>query len=69
MAAARTRELSVYDGQELVGIIKVSEDGKARAFDRDGKRIGSFRSFEAASAALNRTPRTERPHSDCARSK
>ena len=53
MAAAHTRELSVYDGQEFVGTVKVSDDGKARAFDRDGKRIGSFPSFEAASAALN----------------
>jgi hypothetical protein len=53
MAAARTRELSVYDGQEFVGTVKVNEDGTARAFDRDGKRIGSYPSFAAASAALN----------------
>ena len=53
MAAARTRELSVYDGQEFIGTVKVSEDGKARAFDRDGKRLGSYPSFEAASVALS----------------
>ena len=53
MAAPRTRELAIYDGQELVGIVKVSEDGTMRAFDRDGKRIGSYPSFEAASAALS----------------
>jgi hypothetical protein len=74
MSAPRMRELSVYDGQELVGTVKVSKDGKARAFDRDGKRIGSFASFEAASAALNARIKKwrnsmERPHSDGARSK
>jgi hypothetical protein len=74
MAAQRAREVAVYDGRVLVGTVKVSDAGKARAFDRDGKRIGSFASFEAAYAALNARIEkwgnsTERPHSDCARSK
>lgn len=48
-------ELSVYDGQKFVGTIKVSGDGKkATAFDCDGKRVGSFPSFKAASAALSK---------------
>jgi hypothetical protein len=46
------RELSLYDGQECLGIIKVAEDGTARAFDPRGKRLGSFPSLKAASAAL-----------------
>lgn len=49
------RELSLYDGQHLIGTIKVADDGKSVAFDPSGKRIGSFPSFEAAFAALNRT--------------
>ena len=56
MAAARMRELSVYDGQELVGTVKVSEDDKARAFDRDGKRIGSYPSFAPFGLVQRRSP-------------
>ncbi len=48
----RARELAVYDGQECVGTIKVADDGNAVAFDRNGKRRGSFPSFKAASDAL-----------------
>jgi hypothetical protein len=47
------RELSLYDGQECLGTIKVAEDGTARAFDARGKRLGSFPSLKAASAALD----------------
>jgi hypothetical protein len=47
------RELALYDGQECIGTIKVADDGSARAFDRCGKRIGSFPSLKAASAALD----------------
>jgi hypothetical protein len=50
MAAARTRELSVYDGQEYIGTIKLREDGEAIAFDQRGKRLGSFPSLKAASS-------------------
>jgi hypothetical protein len=46
------RELCIYDGQECIGTIKVAEDGTARAFDAHGKRLGSFPSLQAASAAL-----------------
>ena len=52
MAAPRTRELAVYDGQECIGAIKVAEDGNHVAFDPSGKRLGSFPSLKAASAAL-----------------
>jgi hypothetical protein len=48
------RELSVYNGQDCIGTIKVADDGTARAFDRNGKRVGSFPSLKAASAALDR---------------
>lgn len=47
------RELAVYDGQECLGTIKVADDGTARAFDAHGKRLGSFPSLQAASAALD----------------
>jgi hypothetical protein len=61
MAAPRTRELSLYDGQELVGTIKVAEDGTTVAFDPGVKRVGSFPSFKSASAAFNsRVERTAR---------
>jgi hypothetical protein len=61
MAAPRTRELSLYDGQELIGTIKVADDGKAVAFDWRGKRLGSFPSLKAASAAFDsRVERTAR---------
>lgn len=42
------RDLSVYDGQVCIGIIKVARDGTARAFDPNGKRRGDFASLEAA---------------------
>ena len=53
MAAMRMRELSVYDGQECVGKIKVADDGEAVAFDRCGKRLGTFPTIKAAFAAFN----------------
>jgi hypothetical protein len=46
------RDLSLYAGQECIGRIKVAGDGKAVAFDRHGKRIGSFPSLKAACAAI-----------------
>jgi hypothetical protein len=51
---AKARELAVYDGQALVGTVKVAGDGTSVAFDPRGKRIGSFPSFNAASDALSR---------------
>ena len=49
------REVSVYDGQKFIGTIKVADDGKkTTAFDSDGKRVGTFPSFKAASAALSK---------------
>jgi hypothetical protein len=53
MATPRARELSVYDGQECIGTIKVAEDGAALAFDQCGKLLGSFPSLKTASAAFN----------------
>jgi hypothetical protein len=53
MTAPRTRELSLYDGQDLVGTIKVAGDGTARAFDPRGKRLGSFPSLKAATASFD----------------
>jgi hypothetical protein len=49
----RARELSLYDGQDLIGTIKVAVGGKAIAFDPRGKRLGSFPSLKAASAAFD----------------
>lgn len=49
----RTREISVYEGQQCIGTIKVDEDGEALAFDQCGKLLGSFPSLKAASAALD----------------
>jgi hypothetical protein len=48
------RELSVYDGTNLVGIIKIAPDGKSAALNAFGKRLGVFPSQQAASAALNK---------------
>jgi hypothetical protein len=55
MSRPGTRELAIYDGQECLGTIKIAEDGTARAFDACGKRVGSFPSLKAASAALEST--------------
>jgi hypothetical protein len=49
---AKSREVSVYDGQECIGTIKVNNDGQARAFDARGNRLGSFPSLTAACAAF-----------------
>jgi hypothetical protein len=46
------RELSIYDGRECLGRIVVAANGKARAFDRQGKLLGAFANYEAASAAI-----------------
>ena len=59
MSAPRTRELSLYDGQDLIGTIKVAVGGKVIAFDSRGKRLGSFTSLKAASAAFD--PSIKRP--------
>jgi hypothetical protein len=50
---AGARELSVYDGHACVGTIEVGEDGEARAFDQDGKPLGSFASVKLAYAAFD----------------
>jgi hypothetical protein len=44
--------LSLYDGQDCVGTIKVGPRGKVVAYDAKGKRIGSFRSLQDARAAF-----------------
>jgi hypothetical protein len=53
MTAPRMRQLSIYDGQDLIGTIKVAMDGTARAFDPRGKRLGSFPSLKAATASFD----------------
>jgi len=60
---AKARELAVYDGQALVGTVKVAGDGKSVAFDPRGKRIGSFPSFNAAYDALTRATEAAAPQS------
>lgn len=46
------RTLAIYDGHDCIGTIEESNDGQALAFDTDGKRLGSFPSVKAASAAF-----------------
>jgi hypothetical protein len=48
---AVARVLSVYDGQECIGTVKV-RDGTAAAYDARGKRLGSYVSVQAAQAAF-----------------
>jgi hypothetical protein len=44
------RELAIYNGQELLGIVKIAEN--ITAYDPDGRRVGVFTSLQAASDAL-----------------
>jgi hypothetical protein len=44
------REVAVYNGQILLGIVKIAR--KATAYDPDGKRVGIFATLKAASDAL-----------------
>jgi len=46
------REIFVYDGTNLIGVIKVVADGKSVTYDTRGRRLGSFPNFEAAAAAF-----------------
>jgi len=50
-----SREL-VYDGQALVGLIRVASDGTAVVFDARGKTRGSYSTYDLARDALNRSP-------------
>jgi hypothetical protein len=54
------RSLSIYDGTTHVGTIKVDADGNVFAFDRDGKRLGLFKSLPAAQAAFHTTQTADR---------
>jgi hypothetical protein len=47
------RSLAIYDGHDCIGTIEESTDGQALAFDVAGKRLGSFSSLKAASAAFS----------------
>ena len=49
------RELAIYDGQDLVGTVKVADTGNATAYNADGKRVGVFTSLQAAIDALDKT--------------
>jgi hypothetical protein len=46
------REVSLYDGVDWIGTIKIAADDKSVAYDTRGKRLGAFPNFEAASAAF-----------------
>jgi hypothetical protein len=50
---ARRREVAVYDGTNLIGTVKIADDGRSTAHDLLGKRVGSFGSLKAASDALS----------------
>lgn len=50
--AQKQAELAVYDGRDHLGMITIAADRTARAFDRQGKVLGTFESIEAASAAF-----------------
>jgi hypothetical protein len=52
------REFSLYDGQNFIGTIKLAADGTTEAFDLRGKRLGTFPSFRAATAAFDHVERT-----------
>jgi hypothetical protein len=52
-SSSRRRELAIYDGQNLVGIVKVAVDGRCTTLDARGKRVGVFPSQEDASDALD----------------
>jgi hypothetical protein len=52
------RELFVYDGTDLVGVVKITGK-KATAFNCAGDRIGVFTSLQAAIAAFD-TPVLQR---------
>jgi hypothetical protein len=52
------RELFVYDGTDLCGVVKITGK-KATAFNCAGDRIGAFASLPAALAALD-TPAVRR---------
>jgi hypothetical protein len=49
---AAARILSIYDGQECVGTVKVTSKGEAVAYDPGGKSLGRFPSIEIATAAF-----------------
>ena len=55
MSATKAREVSLYNKGACLGIIKVADDGSAVAFDRLGKRIGSFSSADRAAHAIEQT--------------
>jgi hypothetical protein len=46
------REVSLYDGVDWIGTIKGSGDGRSVAYSALGKKLGSFPTFEAATAAF-----------------
>lgn len=46
--------LAVYGGQTCLGSIRVGVRGDAVAYDAKGKRLGCFRSAQAATAAFKK---------------
>jgi hypothetical protein len=51
---SQRREVAIYDGMDLIGTVKIAADGKSVAYDPCGKRLGSFPTFQAASAAFDK---------------
>jgi hypothetical protein len=52
-AFAPRREYWLYDGTRLLATLIVKSDGETRAFGADRRSLGSFPTFEAATAAIN----------------
>jgi hypothetical protein len=52
-AKSCARELFVYNGQDLLGVIKIAGAGKATAYNPDGKQLGAFGSQHDAMVALD----------------
>jgi hypothetical protein len=46
------RSLSVYDGTDRLGTVKIGADGGIVAYDAAGKRLGCFPSVAAAASGL-----------------
>lgn len=52
-AKSCAREVFVYNGQNLLGVIKIAGAGKATAYNPDGKQLDAFGSQHDAMVALD----------------
>jgi hypothetical protein len=48
------RHLSIYDGRDCIGAL-IARPGVVHAFDAKGVHLGTFKTFKAASSAINTT--------------